>query len=141
MYESPVAIITRALVIISERYTNLGYKVKQDDGGLPKVCIQGALDEAYMSLYGIVKMRGNNPATDYVQNVALDAFNMSMVSVNDELGYKQTIKLLALTIERITQDAAHLSTHLRGLGLRRIRREAEADQNETPRLSDRVPES
>jgi hypothetical protein len=110
--------LSRALSIISDRYTNQGYRVKQDDGTC-KVCIIGSINDASKELFGAALSYPQQRATDLVQEHAIRHFGISAVSVNDELGYQAVIKLLAITLEGVLSDAFDFNPDARRLRLTR----------------------
>jgi hypothetical protein len=101
-YAKAIRVLTRALVIIADRWTNRGFKIKQDDGSY-KVDVIGAISVAQSQLFGSVgsdAYRDSDLAINLINDAALKHFRRSAVSVNDDLGYLSTIKLYALAIER-----------------------------------------
>lgn len=104
-------IITRAICIISDHWTNKGYKIKQPDKSY-KMCIFACLDQATHDLYGESHSH-NHLAAHMVNHTAMRIFGMSGVSVNDELGLPSSIKLLAITLEEVLTNAFRAPTYYR----------------------------
>lgn len=101
-YKNAVLVLSRAFCIISDRWTNRGFKIKQEDGSY-KVDVIGAIALAQGQLFkssGSDSYRDSDLAINLINETAHEYFKRSAVSVNDDLGYIATIKLYALAIER-----------------------------------------
>lgn len=118
-YQAALKVLARALTILATRWTNKGYKVKQEEGG-PKCCILGSIDIAKEQL-GMSKYIHNSRLdlpTLFINDTALLNFNCSAVTVNDELGYYKVVKLFGMTIERMLIHAATTRSDVRGIEYR-----------------------
>jgi len=104
-----IRILIRALSHISTNYTNRGFKIKTKDA--TKVCLLGALDVASLELYS-KHIHDTDIAVLLINTIALEKFKLSAVTVSDDLGYPQVIRLFALTLERAFEDAARIGPHL-----------------------------
>lgn len=99
-YKKAVLILARAFCLVSDRWTNRGYKIRQDNGTY-KVDVIGAIALAKEQLYGKQHVSAEaDTAIKLINDAAHKHFSRSAVSVNDELGYIATVKLYALAIER-----------------------------------------
>lgn len=95
-------VLTRVMLILSTHWTNRGYKIRQEGGGF-KFCVLGAIDQAMLQLFGRTTVQGDL-CQRVLQDVAVEHFKMSFVSVNDELGLSKTIQLLSLAIEKLWEE-------------------------------------
>lgn len=91
-----IQILSYAFVLISDRWTNQGYRIRQEDSSY-KYCVTGAIDEACQHFK---EGKYNSVAVQILQEVSLEEFGLSCVSLNDTLGYKAVTKLLALSIQK-----------------------------------------
>jgi len=104
-------ILLRALAHISTNYTARGFKVKTKDTPEPQTCLLGALDVASLELYS-KHIRDDDLAVLLINSVALTQYKASAVTVSDDLGYAQVIRLFALTLERAFEDAARIGPNI-----------------------------
>lgn len=98
-----LAILSKAFLHVSTHWTNRGFKIKQDDGSL-KTCVYGAIDLVSRDLLGRAA-RDDDYVTIVMDSLALNRFGKTLVSVNDDLGYRSVTELFALAIHKVTQDA------------------------------------
>lgn len=117
MDKDTVQVLSRAFCIISDRWTNRGFKIKQEDGSY-KVDVIGAIAiarEQLFNLSGSDSYRDSDLAINLINETAMMYFHRSAISVNDDLGYVATVKLFALTIERGIRYAFGLDSNTRRL--------------------------
>lgn len=110
-----IHIINRSISIIATKWTNKGFRVRQDDG-THNVCLFGAINQATEELY-FTTSHDQYLAPTVVNEKAIKVFGISGVSVNDELGLPYVIKLLSLSLEDILQDALGTNPNSRKLKL------------------------
>lgn len=102
-YLANAKILSHAMQILSTRWTNRGYKIKQDDGS-HKFCILGAINQATQDLYSL-DSNSSHLSQIYLQSCAIKYFGISFVSVNDERGLPALFRLMSITLERLLTDA------------------------------------
>lgn len=113
-YKRAILILTRAFCIVVDRWTNRGFKIRQEDGSY-KVDVIGAIALANEQLYcrhGAAAYTSADLAINLINDAALYHFGRSAVSVNDDLGYMATIKLYALAIERGISHGLSISSNI-----------------------------
>lgn len=96
-------ILSKAFLHLSTHWTNRGFKIRDESGSI-KVCAFGALDVASREILGRAAM-DKDFATIVLNEVAYSDFGSSLVTVNDELGYRAVTRLFALSIERLVSHA------------------------------------
>lgn len=101
-YQEAQEILIRALVHLSTGWTDRGYSFEHPDTGEHKYCIIGAIDKAMRELLH-QPYRDDHMAGLILQIASLKTYNVSPVTVNDDMGYNHAIHLMAIAIEKVTE--------------------------------------